>query len=215
VTGELSLVATGGNTSTRTLGLGGTAIHRAARSTTRGSVAFVTSEVDAVTQARSIVAQGRHGVRLTDALEVFGQGLYSRDRFAGIDHRAVADAGVAYTTPLRPPHALVAEGGIGYTVEQRLDLTELRYITATGALRYRWRIRPGADLTENAGLVADVEAGANWRGTSETALTVALNQLLSLRASHVVEYRNTPVAGFGRTDTRTAAALVFSFDRRP
>jgi putative salt-induced outer membrane protein YdiY len=213
--GELSLVATGGSTSTRTIGLGGTVVHRGDRTTTRGAVAFVTSESDAVTQARAMTAQGRHGIRLSERLEVFGQGLYTRDLFAGIEHRAVADGGLAYTTRLGLPHSLIVEGGVGYTVEQRLDTTELRFLTGTGTIRYRWRVRPGMDLTEDVALIANVEDAPNWRGTSATALTVALNQLLSLRASHVIEYRNAPVAGFGRTDWRTAAALVISLERRP
>lgn len=214
IDGELSLVATGGNTSTRTVGLGGTVLHRGSRTNTRGAVAFVTSEAESVTQARSLTAQARHGLRLTERLEVFGQGLYTRDRFAGIDHRGVADGGLAYTTRLPLPHSLIVEGGLGYTVEQRLDRSELRFVTSTGTVRYRWRLRPGTDLTEDVALIGDIEDAPNWRGTSTTALTVALNQLLSLRASHIVEHRNTPVAGFGRTDTRTAAALVFSFEGR-
>lgn len=212
--GELSLVATGGNTSTRTIGVGGTVTHRGEQNTTRGSVAFVTSEAESVTQARSITAQARHGIRLSDRFEMFGQGLYTRDRFAGIDNRGVVDIGLAYTTRLPAPHSLILEGGGGYTLERRLDTTQLHFATGTGTLRYRWRIRGGAELAEDLNFLADVEEAPNWRGASTTTLTVTLNQLLSVRASHVVDYRNTPVAGFGRTDTRTAAALVFSFERR-
>jgi putative salt-induced outer membrane protein YdiY len=213
-TGELSLVATGGNTSTRTIGLGGNVIHRSDGSSTRASIAFLSSESDDVTNARSLTAQARHGARMTERIELFGRGWYARDRFAGIDDRVVPEVGVAYTVSLGR-HALTVEGTIGLTFEQRLDATELQFVTATGATNYAWTIRPGSELSEDFRLVADAEVSANWRATSTTAASVTLTQLLSLKASHTLEYRNMPVAGFGRTDMRTGAALVFSWQRRP
>jgi hypothetical protein len=46
-------------------------------------------------------------------------------------------------------------------------------------------------------------------------LTVRLTSVLSLRASQAIEYRHTPVPGFGRSDIRTAVALVLSTAPRP
>jgi hypothetical protein len=43
---------------------------------------------------------------------------------------------------------------------------------------------------------------------------VTLTRLLSLKASHTIEYRNVLVVGFEGTDMRTAAALVFSWRDR-
>lgn len=63
VSGELSLVATAGNTSTRTAGLGGSLIHRTDGTSTRATLAIITSEADNVTQARSITMQVRQGFR--------------------------------------------------------------------------------------------------------------------------------------------------------
>ena len=212
---ELSFVATGGNTSTRTAGVGGALIHRAGAATTRASLAFVTSEAEAVTQARSLAIQGRHGVRFARAAEVFGRGTYGRNRFAGIDDRFTMDGGVGYGTPPLGRQTLTAEAGLGFTFEQRRDGTELRFAAATGALGYVWRIVPGTEFGLDAALVTDLDVARDWRATSTTRLTVALTRLLSLKASHVFEHRNAPVAGFGRSDTRTAAALVFSWQHRP
>jgi putative salt-induced outer membrane protein YdiY len=215
VSSDLSLVATGGNTSTRTIGLGARVVHRTHATSTRASIAFLTNEVDTVTRARSLSMQARHGFHVAERVELFGDGSYARDRFAGIDDRTAAAMGAAYTAPLPRPHALVAEGSFGFTLEQRLDGTDLRFATATGAMRYAWTIVPGTELAEDIGLNADLEVAGNWRGTSTTALRVTLSRLLSVKTSHAFEYRNTPVAGFGRVDMRTAAALVFSLQRRP
>jgi putative salt-induced outer membrane protein YdiY len=213
--GELSLVATGGNTSTRTLGAGSEVTHRSRTSTTRASAAFVTSEADAVTRARSSNVQVRHGVRAAPRTELFGRAAYARDRFAGIDARFTLDAGASYTASLPRGQSLAVEGGVGYTAEDRVGGADLRFAIVTGALGYAWAIRPGTELTGDLGLTADPATPRNWRGTGTTAVSVTLSRLVSLRASHTVEYRNAPVAGFGRTDMRTAAALVVTLRGRP
>ena len=212
---EVSLVATGGNTSTQTLGLAGALGHRTDTASTRAAVAFLTSEAAGVTNARSLAMQARHGIRVSERLELFGRGAYARDRFAGIDSRATADAGASYTTSLPPRHALTAEGSMGFTIEQRLDTTDLAFATATGALEYAWTIVPGSEFTQGVSLSADLESAGNWRGTGTTAVSVSLTRVLSFKASHAIEFRHRPVTGFGSLDMRTAAALVFSFGRRP
>ena len=212
---ELSLVATGGNTSTRTIGLGTNVTHRTRATSTRASIAFLTNEVDAVTRARSVMMQARHGFHVAERVDLFGEVSYARDRFAGINDRTVTSVGAAYRAALPRRHVLTGEGSIGFTVEHRLDATNLRFATATGALQYVWTIVPGSELSQDMGLNADLEVAGNWRGASLTALRVTLTRLMSLKMSHAIEYRHAPVAGFGRVDMRTAAALVFSLQRRP
>ena len=212
--GELSLVATGGTTSVRTLGLGSTVVHRGSATTTLGSIAFLTSEVEAVTNARSLTTLGRHGRRVGARVELFGEASYGRDRFAGIDNRIRAAAGAAYSASLRRRQTLTAEGTVGYTAENRLDSMDRRFPTATGTLRYRWSGLRGTELTEDAGVIADLGTARNWRGTSATAFVVTLTRLVSFKVAHALEYRNDPVRGFGRTDLETTAALVVSLQRR-
>jgi putative salt-induced outer membrane protein YdiY len=212
--GEFSAVATGGNTSTRTLGLGAQLAHRWDGQRTEGRARFLTSQADDVTNARVLTVEGRHGLTMTDRFQMFGEASYARDRFAGIDDRVTATAGVAYAVSVPRRQSLTLEGGVGWTLEQRLDLTTLRFATATGALDYRWTILPGIELREDATFHADLESLQNWRTSNTTALTVSLTSVLSLRASHAFEYRHTPVAGFGRSDMRTALTVVFSMARR-
>lgn len=212
--GELSFVATGGTTSVRTLGAGSSVTHRGAAATTLGSIAFLTSEANDVTNALSLTVLGRHGVRVGPRVEFFGEGSYGRDRFAGIDNRIRAAAGAAYAATLSRRHRLGAEGSVGYTAEKRLDASDRRFPTASGTLRYRWSIARGTEFTEDAEVIADLGTVRNWRGTSATAFVVTLTRLMSFKVSHALEYRNDPVRGFGRTDIETTAALVVALQRR-
>ena len=210
---DLSFVSTGGNTSTRTLGVGASAIHRRGAGETRASLAFLTNEADGVTKARSTTIKARHGRRVGSRTQVFGEGSYARDRFAGISHRWTASAGAAYAAALPARHTLSAEGSAGFTSEQRLEENDLNFATATGTVRYAWTPRPGAQFRQDTSLVADLQSAGNWRGTSATALVVTLTRLLSLKMSHSLEYRHAPVPGFRRLDTQTSAALLISFQR--
>jgi putative salt-induced outer membrane protein YdiY len=210
VSSELSFVATSGNTSTRSIGLGGSLTHRHQTRTSGASIAFFTNEVDGVTEAESIGARIRHGIQVRDRLQIFGEGSYGRDRFAGLDDRVVVAGGLSYATSVRRSHVITADGGFGFTSEDRLDGRHLRFASATGAVRYAWEIKPTADVTQDIRLNADLQSAANWHGTTATAVTVTVTRVVSLRFSHVLEYRNAPVAGFGRTDARTAITLVLS-----
>lgn len=212
---ELSAVATGGNTSTRTVGVGAQIAHRTDRHRTEVNTRFLTSQANEVTNARVLTFEGRHGFATTARLQMFGEASYTRDRFAGIDDRVTATAGVAFAVSIPRRQSLTLEGGLGWTDEQRVDPTRLRFATATGALDYKWTIVPGTELREEAAFSADLESASNWRTSNRTALSVSLTRVLSLRASHAIEYRHTPVVGFGRADMRTAVALVVAMSQRP
>jgi putative salt-induced outer membrane protein YdiY len=212
--GELSLVATAGTSSTRTIGLGFDVQHRSDRTTSRSTLNYITTEAGDVTQAEALSAQARHGVKFGPHVQLFARGAYSRDRFAGINNRATADFGAGYTAKLTPRQSLTAEGGAGFVAEERLDATTLQFASANGTVAYAWKISRASELHEDATLTADLQRGRNWRSTSATSILVALNSMLSLKASHALEYRNAPVAGFGRTDSRTAAAVVITLRRK-
>jgi putative salt-induced outer membrane protein YdiY len=168
-----------------------------------------------VTQTQSITLQARQAFRIARPAELFARGSYARNRFAGIDNRVTTEGGVAVVKTLPRRNALTTEASIGFTTEQRVDHTDLQFATGTGALNHLWRIAPGTELADDLALVIDLEAARDWRATSTIRMGVALTRLLSLKASVVVEHRNAPVAGFGRTDMRTAAAIVFSWQQRP
>ena len=68
---ELSVVATSGNTSTRTLGLGAELVHRTNGARTDVSTALLTAQADGVTKARSVSVRGRHGVALSERVQTF------------------------------------------------------------------------------------------------------------------------------------------------
>lgn len=211
---ELSFVSTAGNTSTTSAGAASDLTRQTAASSTQLRFAFITTEADEMTQARATTFQARHGITLRKQLEVFGRTAYLRDRFAGIDDRVSAEAGVAVKTGRPPRHSLTLESGVGFTAEERVAAATLRFATATGTARYRWQIAPGTDVRDELAVTADVTESRNWRAANAAALNVALTRLLSLKISNDFEYRNLPVLNFRRADVRTSAAVVVTLRAR-
>jgi putative salt-induced outer membrane protein YdiY len=177
------------------------------------NVAYLTSEADDVTLARSLTVTARHGIRTSDRSELFGRLGYARDRFAGIENRTTAEFGAAYT-PRRPRrHAFGADLGLGFTRERRLDAADFQFLSATSALAYIWTIAPRTELKNEVAFVADLQEARNWRATNALAMSVGLTRKFSLKMSQNIERRNVPVPGFKRTDMRLSAALVVTLQR--
>lgn len=208
---ELSLVATGGNTDTQTLGLGASVIFRPAKWTTEAKTAFVQSETDDIQTAKSLTADVRESYALSTRVELFGRYGYLADEFAGIDHRNTIDGGVGYKALLGPMHTLRLDAGLGYTRENRLVGEDQSFALANFGAAYKWQLSKTADLTDSAIFTASLEDGDAWRFGNGFALTALLSQVFSLKLSHDVKVNNSPVEGFEKTDRLTSVALVAKF----
>jgi putative salt-induced outer membrane protein len=208
---ELSLVSTGGNTDTQTLGLGASVIFRPGRWTTEARTAFVQSETDDIQTAKSLVADFRESYALTTRVELFGRYGYLADEFAGIDNRSTIDGGVGFKALVGPVHTLRLDAGLGYSHESRLVGEDLSFALANFGAGYKWQISKTADLTDAAIFTASFDDADAWRFGNAFALTALLTEVFSLKLSHDVKVNNSPVVGFEKTDRITSFALVAKF----
>lgn len=210
-TAELSLVATGGNTDTQTLGAGGSMIWRPSAWVTRATAAYVRSEADDIDTAESLAAELRVSRALSRRLEAFGRTSYLANRFAGIDYRTTTDAGLAWLLLEDARHSLKVDAAVGITHESRLDAVDLTFAAGSGGALYKWKVSTSTELTEQALLTTDLGEPGNWRLQNGLALTTSMTRVFSLKLSHQLQRINRPVPGFRRTDTVLAAALVAKF----
>jgi putative salt-induced outer membrane protein len=208
---ELSLVNTGGNSETRTLGLGGTLTWRPEAWVTDARLAFVRTASASVETARSLVAGVRQARRITARLDAFGRVEYLRNAFAGIDDRVSVDAGFGYRVLTGDAHVLRVDGGVGYSREDRVASDTLSFALVNLGGAYRWRISRTSTLSENAILTASVDEQEDWRFGHALAFTTTVNRVFSVKLSHELKFVNRPVLGFEKTDTVLSAALVARF----
>jgi len=208
---EVSFVSTSGNTSTQTLGAALEGEYKPSPWAYKAAFAFVRAESDGEVKARSLAASLRAGRKIADPIEVFAEARYLKNTFAGVDNRYAADAGIAWTFLKMPQHTLKAEVAGGYTKEDRTTGDNLSFATARVGLGYKWAISKTAEFTDDCSFIEDLSDTSDWRTQSVSALSAAVSTLFSLKASYTFAYVRKPPAGFGRTDTITAFALVAKF----
>jgi putative salt-induced outer membrane protein YdiY len=209
--GEVSYVSTGGNVDTTTAKLAGEVEYKPAKWTMLARAAFVTSTRPDGEHGRRVDGLLRASRRISPRAQLFAQLLYLQNTFAGIDSSFYPLAGVSYALVASRRQDVDVRIGLGYGQESRVRTRDSGFATADSEVNYRWRLSRTAELGQDATLTFNLSRGGDWRGASVTSLTASLNTLLSVKLSHIVSYLNEPVAGFGRVDTITSAAIVATF----
>jgi len=208
---ELSLVDTGGNADTQTLGTAGLLIWRPGRWTTEARTSFVRSEASEIETARSFVAGVRQSRTISPRLDAFGRFEYLVNEFAGIQSRLSVDAGLGYRLLQGPVHTLRTDAGIGYSRENRLTDADLSFALVSVGAAYQWAFNRTVTLGDTTLLTASLQDGEDWRFRNALTATASLSRRVSVKISHELNFANAPAAGFGGTDTVLSAALVLRF----
>ena len=155
---------------------------------------------------------GVRGTRALSAdLDLFLAGSYLQDRFAGLDPRLLAAGGVTYKFLKGPEHELAFDVGLTWTRDDLVGDGSRSYAGALAAARYGWNISKTAKLTENLSFFPSFQDTSDWRIESTTGLQASISAATALKLTYGYRYANQPVAGFGKTDTQTAASLVIHF----
>jgi putative salt-induced outer membrane protein len=213
MTAQFGLLATTGNTSTRSLALGGEFAFRPGVWVHSGKLAFAQNEDDDTLKARSLAGRYRAARTLTPRLAAYGQYGYLRDIFAGVEHRNTVEGGLSYLAIDREPHRLQLDGALGFENEVRQDAEDESSVAAIFGAAYRWRISETGELSEEARVTLPFADAGEWKGDQVISLTVSITSLFSLRVANTIRFANEPVPGFERTDTITSVALVMKISR--
>jgi putative salt-induced outer membrane protein YdiY len=236
---DFSVVLTGGNSEATSLSLTDRFSYRwprsqvtltvsALRSRTveRGDPELVDGEVivpERSATAEAYSANGKYRYSLTTALLTYGAGSWERDRRAGIDDRFSGVIGIGYRILETERQSFVAEVGVDYTDENRVDGTGMSYAGVQATLGYERALTETATLTGEVEVLENLEETKDVRVNSTAALTASLSQRLALKLSYLLKFDNRPVTilvdpgtsdqvfVFDKTDTRLGASLVVNF----
>lgn len=208
---ELSFVGTTGNSSTRTVGAATTLVFRPHDWSITSKAAFIRSEDRGTTKAESTNLSTKVGRDLTERLSLGGHHQYTRDQFAGINHRNTVDVGLTYDVVESATQKLVVDAGIGYANEQRRAGRNLSSAIGTAGVTYTVALSDHATLEDEVSAVASFKNGRDRRLANVASLSAKLTTLFSLKVTHTTRWIKSPVPGFKKTDTVTAVALVAKF----
>ena len=208
---EASYVSTTGNTDVQTIGAGFEIDYKKDVWDGLAKGAFVQGKTDGETTARTIAGELRGARHLSPRFELFVQGDYFKNEFAGIDNRLSGLGGGAYSVVKTEAQELKLQAGVGYTKENRLAGEDKSFMSGQAGLLYKVKLSSTTDLSEDFSYVASFKDSSDWRISNTLSVSVAINKLFSLKASYNLMYLNEPVPGFGKTDTITTLALVAKF----
>lgn len=215
-TAELSWVQTSGNSSSQSFGAALDVEVKPDVWKFGLKAAYLRQEANDVESTRRFATSLRAGRMLNDRFEIFVQGNYLEDRYAGLDHMTSIEAGVSYGVLTGPVHALSADAGLGYTWESRLNLPpagndDLSYGSVRLGAKYQWTWSKKSFFREEPGLLLDLQHSSNWKFYNQASINAGLTGIFSLKLGWTLTYQNQPAVGKVKTDNTTAAAIVASF----
>ncbi|MGH9367186.1 MAG: DUF481 domain-containing protein [Thermoanaerobaculia bacterium] len=208
---QFSYAGTSGNTDTSSLGGGLELNYKPLPWALTFNAAYLRGSTEGALTAESFAAGLRATRDLTPRLDVFAEGLYYRNTFAGLDSRVGANGGVGYKIVNEKPLLLRVETGFGYAHEDRVLGGNLDYATLRAGLQFGWKFSKSAELTEEFYWTDNLSDTNDWYLRSTTALAADLTSVFALKASYTYLYDNVPTPGFEKRDTITSVALVAKF----
>lgn len=206
--GELGYIQKTGNTETETMAGKLTVGYKLEKWEHFGKVEAYNDSADDVTTAERYSGEYKLSYLMSEADYLFGNIRFVTDRFEDIDQSWAYTGGWGHHFYNEEKLKLKAELGAGYKTYDYIDAEDLEETIVRGYLDFLYGITDTTDFTQTA----LVEYGAdNTFVETESALAVAINSSLALKASYTWRHNTDPVADKKKSDTITALSLTYDF----
>lgn len=138
------------------------------------------------------------------------------DTIANLDLRFTASSGIGYQLIDREDVSLLFEAGLSYFNENYRVVvapnpSETDYLAARVAYRYENQLSEKSKLVHRAEAFPSVENSDDVYCQVTTELSTSLTDSMVASLTHVLDYDNTPAAGFKRADQRVILSVGWSF----
>lgn len=226
---EVSLVATSGNSKTTNLAGSNKFVYTwtsadltldAAALRTESTTRVLTNPdgtVDAAEQsaimAESYNAGGKYRRTIREGFLWYARAGWLRNRFAGIDSRYVAGAGLGYRFFKTDVQSLTSEVGGDYTKEARAGGTSTSYAGARAFLGYERSLSATSKIATELEVLENLKNTADLNAKSVTSVTASLTAKLALKVSYTVLFDRHPVEVVVPGDTAEVPAATFTYDK--
>jgi putative salt-induced outer membrane protein YdiY len=210
-TAEVSSIVTNGNTKNQTTGLAMDLTYKPDPWLVNVKSKYLTTISQEIQTQESFEVAGRGGRKLSEIFDLFVEHTYLKNRFAGLENRYVTSAGAGYFALKNDKHTLKAELLLGYTDEERTDLTRPQFMSGGGSVLYKWKVAATSEFTHETKYQPNFATADDWRLVSETAVSAAISSMLSSKISWKYEHVNLPPAGKVKGDTTTTVSLLTKF----
>jgi len=211
--GELSFIDTGGNTDTTTLSAKNRLTYNfTEKIQANWKMGILLGKSNGDTNAEKYMTELSLNYPLSERLYSSMRAGWLKDRFSGVGVRYNFGPAIGYKFLLGPNHFLVGEAALDYVLDEYINSTEADYLRSRLFAHYDYAITPKNKFTQSLEFLYDFDITDNYNFNSETALTFALNDYLSFKASYELRYDNLPVPiTLKKTDTIVSMAFILSF----
>ena len=209
---EGSVVATNGNTKTRTISLKNLFTYAFTPATSfELDFGALTAKNQGKATAEEFYASDRLTRKLDDRNFAFGRHRWDRNRFAGIQHRNEFSVGGGRELWKTAKDLWTAEGGPSYVVEERFGERRRDYAAARAFTKYGHDFSASVKFGQTAEYLISLEDARDNRLTTETSFVSALSTVFSVKTSFLWKHVGQPPPGAVKDDTTTSFALIASF----
>ncbi len=147
--------------------------------------------------------------RFSDRLYLLGLSSWESNRFSGFDSRSTESLGFGYSLIKTPAMTLQVEGGPALRQTDFVTTGPKSTLASRAAVNYAWSMLSNLKLSENMSYYNEDRDGTF---TANTAVTMGLIGSLSVQASYLAQYENTPAtAALHRYNSTARTTLVYSF----
>jgi putative salt-induced outer membrane protein YdiY len=206
---------TGGNTTTHSLGIDGSAVRRFSRVHVDWGGDYLTARSDGDTTAESMGAFG--GVKIFvmgSRLYALYRGMWERNTFAGLEHRFSNLGGIGAVIAKSEALTLNAETGVNYIYEKYPE-------TVTPDSESFPSFHAGAEYVINLHDIAEVNAYFGYDMSMKNAedqlldagggVSVFFVDWLAVSASEAVTWDNTPQSGYEKYDLTSKLGITLRY----
>ncbi len=211
ITADLGVVNTAGNSDLTTVNVGQALRWRRGRLALGQTFRVVYGRSDGVTTSALWRAGVRGDYDLSSAVAVYVATGFDRDRFAGLARRLEEGAGVAMGLVRRLRDRLDAEAGLSLVQQRSILAAENDFASGRAAASYVHHFAKETFAQQTVSLDANLQDGADYRISTESALVAPLSRRLALQISYVIRYDHQPEPGFRSTDRLLTSGLQISF----
>jgi putative salt-induced outer membrane protein len=208
---QVSYLSANGNTKSSTLGASNEFEYKWTHLSMGLNAGGLGTQSQHVITAEQYYANEKLAVNLTARNYAFERAGWDKSRFSGIANRVDSSLGLGRELLKTSRNDLILELGGGFVNEQRIASERQSFASGRAYGKYVHTISPTGNFSQDAEYLHNFKRSQGYRVNTETALVSAMSTHMSLKVSYVVKYLNEPAPGFGKTDTMTAAALIFNY----
>ena len=215
---ELSFVNTSGNTEVTTLSAKNKMTYKfSPKIETILNLAALYGKSDGVKNSENYSAKLKGSYLISERFYASLITGWSKDIFAGIDSKISVGPALGYKIITNEKHTLDFEAGVEYVDEKyydptnSLDDTDNDYFNGRAFTEYKYAFTEKSNFGQSLEFNYDFENSDNYSAASITAVTTALSDILSLKASYNINYVNAPVpTTLKKTDTTLSVSLIIN-----